>query len=160
MKNLLESSEIFEASSRLQAAASALRKISQGEKLTEYDQYNLQWCGQFLEEVDWGAQDHPVGDIGHLAVQATEVRPAFYVTLLNTQKVFEEGGIQDPKELRNFLSAMYLFLVSGGKTNENQFLEKIDLGATFHERLATELLMRLTGNGVPMEKNRPAFALA
>lgn len=157
MKNLLESSEIFEASSRLQAAATSLKRISQGKNLTERDEDNLHWCGQFLGEVDWGAQDHGVGEVGHLAVQATEVRPSFYITL---QRVFEDAGIQHPEELRNFLSAMYRFLLSRGKAGENQFLEKIDLAATFLEQLATELLIRLTGNGVPLEKNRPLFALA
>jgi hypothetical protein len=156
MKNLLESSEVFEASSRLQAAATTLHKISQGEELTDRDRDNLQWCGQFLEEVDWGAQENGAGENAHFSVPATEVRPSFYETLLNTQAVFEQAGIQDPEDLRNFLSGTYQLLLSRG-TVENGSLN-INLAAIFLERFATELLLRLSGNGVPLEKNHTMFA--
>jgi hypothetical protein len=158
MKNLLETSEIFEASSRLQAAATTLQKISRGENLKDYDRDNLQWCGEFLEEVDWGTRENLRGDAAHFAVQATEVRPSFYETLLNSGRVFEEAGIQDPDDLRKFLSSMYSFLASRG-TVENESLN-ITLAAVFLERLATELLLRLTGNGVPVDEDRRTFTLA
>jgi hypothetical protein len=156
MKTVLASSDIFEASSKLQAAATSLAKLSQGDALRDEDHENLRWCGVFLEEVDWKARtDAGTEGAGHLSVRATEVRPSFYATLRNTKQLFTEAGIADPEQIREFLSSTYHFLQSSGEMNKDQSFDHMDLAAAFLHRLSTELLLRLTGNGVPLEKDRP-----
>ena len=123
MKTVLASSDIFEASSKLQAAATSLAKLSQGDALRDEDHENLRWCGVFLEEVDWKART--------------------------------DAGIADPEQIREFLSSTYHFLQSSGEMNKDQSFDHMDLAAAFLHRLSTELLLRLTGNGVPLEKDRP-----
>src|SRR2546423_3643134 len=105
MKSVLESSEVFEASSKLQAAATALDKLSHGGQLGREERENLKWCGVFLEELDWRAPAHGGSEgAAHLSVRATEVRPSFYATLRNTQQLFHDAGIERPEQIHEFLS--------------------------------------------------------
>jgi hypothetical protein len=158
MKTVLASSDIFEASSKLQAAASILERLSRGDHLRAEDRDYLRWCGNFLEEVDWKApaEASPEGAT-HLSVRATEIRPSFYATLRNTQQLFRDAGIQE-EQVREFLSSTYQFLRSTAEGKEQSF-EHIDLATAFLKRLSAELLLRLTRNGVPAERDRAMSAL-
>lgn len=155
MKTVLASSDIFEASSKLQAAASILERLSRGESLRAEDRDNLRWCGSFLEEVDWKAPTEASREgATHLSVRATEVRPSFYATLRNTQQLFRDAGLQEEQQVREFLSSTYQFLRSTAEGKEQQSFEHIDLATAFLKRLSAELLLRLTRNGVPAERDR------
>ena len=146
MKDLTESSTIFEASSRFQSAASALAKVGRSETLDAGDRENLAWTGRFLAEVDSTTNPNGSGIAGNLSVKATDVRPCFYTALLNFQKEFAGLGIQTMDDLRSYLSEAYRFLLAAGDANLPEKglrpAEKL-----LHE-LAKALLVRLTGNGV------------
>jgi hypothetical protein len=161
MKSVLASSDIFEASTKLQAAATALEKVLRGEQLRSEERENLKWCGVFLEEIDWRAPaDAATEAASHLSVRATEVRPFFFATLRNTQQLFHDAGIEDPEQIREFLSSTYHFLRSTEATHDSARVEHLDLAVAFLQRLSTELLSRLSGNGVPTERDRSASLLA
>jgi hypothetical protein len=158
MKTVLASSDIFEASSKLQAAATTLQRLLRGDDVCEEDRENLRWCGSFLEELDWRASADNVSEgAAHLSVRATEARPFFYATLRHTRHLFNEAGIGDAEQIQEFLSSTYEFLMAAGEEAKGEDLQHMDLAAAFLGRLSTELLLRLTGNGVPAEKDRPMF---
>jgi len=52
MTDLSESSRLFEASSRLDSAATVLSKLSKGEQTTSAEREALVWAGGFLSRVD------------------------------------------------------------------------------------------------------------
>lgn len=154
MRSLLETSEIFEASSKLQAAATALAAISERAAIRDADRENLKWCGNFLQEVDWST--HTPGaaaGCGNLAVQATEVRPSFYATLLNARRLFLDAGVRE-NEIQAFLAKTYEFL-SSAETMNGCDVRQLKLAAIFLDKVAADLLMRLTANGVPLERDMP-----
>jgi hypothetical protein len=116
MKDLLESSHIFVASSNLQSAATALRKIEEGQALDSSDRTNLKWSGRFLEEVDWDTDCASAEQIsGDLSVQATEVRPSFYAALLSIQPAFRRAGIKADNDRQRFFMSTYRLLTAGGQ---------------------------------------------
>ena len=162
MKDLAESSQLFEASSRLQSAATALRKIEAHCPLAESDRSTLRWSGKFLEEVDLNVdpRSHQSAS-GELSVQATEVRPSFYAALLNIQPTFRAAGIRADTQLQTFLLYIYRVLTSGGhlEPKRNRESSRLDLAATFLEELSKALLVRLTNNGVPSNKDLVEFSL-
>ncbi len=163
MKDLAESSQLFEASSRLQSAATALRKIETHRPLAQSDRSSLRWSGKFLEEVDLNVdpRSHHSAS-GELSVQATEVRPSFYAALLNIQPAFRAAGIKADQQMQTFLASTYHVLTSGGRLGRKQTKEssRLDLAATFLEELSRALLVRLTDNGVPSNKELVEFSLA
>jgi hypothetical protein len=163
MKDLFESSQIFEASSRLQSAAASLRKIKDHQSLTPNERGNLRWSGRFLKEVDWSEDTRNGASVsGELSVQATDVRPSFYATLLHIQPVLRSAGIHAEDQLQQFLSATYHLLTAGGYDKRKQAFDAatIDLAATLLEELASALLIRLTGNGVPTDTNLYQLSIA
>lgn len=152
MRDLTESSRLFEASSRLQSAATAVAKLQASQALNDVDRENLGWAGQFLSEVDSTTNPEGVGGItGDLAVQATDVRPSFYAALVNVEPALKGEGIEADSELQDFLSATYQYLESAGATANLQSGGRIHLAQVLLEELAKALLIRLTGNGVPLE---------
>lgn len=163
MKDLAESLQLFEASSRLQSAATALRKLEAHRPLAPSDRNSLRWSGKFLEEVDLNVdpRSHQSAS-GELSVQATEVRPSFYAALLNIQPEFRAAGIKAEPQLQRFLLSTYHLLTSGGHrgTNKNPEPNRLDLAAGFLEELSRALLIRLTNNGVPSNKELVEFSLA
>jgi hypothetical protein len=147
MKDLLESSQLFEASSRLQSAATALRKIEKGESLDNRERKDLKWSGHFLEEVDWDADtgcDENVS--GDLSVQATEVRPSFYAALYNREADFQRAGITGRDQRHEFFSMTYRLLTHGGRVSGKRSKKRsnIELAALFLDELSKALHLRLT----------------
>jgi hypothetical protein len=161
MKDLHETSRLFEASSRLQSAATVLRKCHSGDQLNSDDRESLVWAGRFLSEVD--SSTNPAGACGAsggLSVQATEVRPSFYTTLLNVEPAFRGAGITADSELRSFLSATYAFLLSEGRSATDSPVDHLELAAFLLQELAKALLIHLTGNGVPFESELSPLVVA
>jgi hypothetical protein len=146
MKDLLESSQIFAASSRLQSAATALRKMEKGQSLDAREQDILKWSGRFLEEVDWDADASCTENVsGELTVQATEVRPSFYAALHNRDADFRRAGIDGEAERHQFFSTTYQLLTNGGRVPRKQAIspDKIELAADFLEELSRALSLLL-----------------
>jgi hypothetical protein len=147
MKDLSESARFFEASSRLQSAATALKRLREGAQVTIDDKESLAWAGRFLQEVDSTTNPDGTGNVtGHLSVQATDVRPAFYAALIHVEPEFRIAGISADDDLRKYLSDTYRFL-SGAEVKPKSGLHLAEI--LLHE-LSKALLVRLTGNGVPM----------
>jgi hypothetical protein len=155
MADLSESSRLFEASSRLDSAATVLLKLSEGQPPTGIDRQTLEWAGSFLREVDWSTRDNcPTGIASNLAVQATEVRPTFYAALIGIQLRLREAGLNQEKEVANFLRRLYQFLINGGpqgKTKAGLPADKLKLASAFLRHLAEGLLIQLTDNGLPRQ---------
>lgn len=163
MKDLAESSQLFEASSRLQSAATALRKINAHRPLAASDRTSLRWSGRFLEEVDFNVdpRSHQSAS-GDLSVQATEVRPSFYAALLNVQPAFRAAGIKAEPQMKTFLLSTYHVLTSGGDVGRKKIEPptRLDLAASFLEELSRALLIRLTDNGASSNTDLADFSLA
>lgn len=156
MRTVLASSDIFEASTKLQAAATALEKMSRGEPLRHEERTILKWCGIFLEEVDWTVSAGAATEgASNRSVRATEIRPFFFATLRNTQQLFHDAGLQEADQVREFLSATYHSLKLADEMHDPSRVAHIDVAAAFLQRLSQELLSRLSGNGVPTERDRP-----
>lgn len=147
MKDLNESGRLFEVSSRLQSAAAALKRLQEGEEATIGDKESLAWAGRFLQEVDFTTNPVSAGGVAsHLSVQATDVRPAFYTAIIQVEPEFRVAGISADDDLRKYLSDTYRFL-SGAQVKPKSGLHLAEI--LLHE-LSKALLVRLTGNGVPM----------
>ncbi len=149
MRDPLESAQIFEASSRLQSAATTLRKMQKGDKLLDPDRENLKWSGHFLEEVDWTAADCREGVSADLAMQATEVRPSFYATLLHIKPSFQKAGITETTQRNDFFLSTYELLTSGGaqvRPSGPEGTIDVGLAAVFLEELSRSLLVLLNEN--------------
>lgn len=155
MKDLLESSHFFVASSNLQSAAAALRKIEESQALDSHDRENLKWCGRFLTEVDWDTDCGSAEQIsGDLSVQATEVRPSFYAALLNIQPALRRGGLRSDEARQQFFVSTYQLLASGGqKRKNNPQKTELELAAIFLDELAKALLLRLIETRAPADRN-------
>lgn len=163
MKDLLEESQIFEASSRLQSAASALHKVMDGIELHPTERRNMKWSGRFLKEVDQRQSSRGTTSVsGELSVQATDVRPSFYATLFQLQPMLREAGIKAEEEVEAFLWSTYQLLTAGGEYRGERRCDAktIGLAATFLEELASTLLIRLTGNGAPVDKGFYQLSIA
>jgi len=152
---LTDASHLFEASSRLDSAATILNKLSNGKAATPADRIILEWTGRFLNQVDWtaGSSAHS-GSVAHLTVQATAVRPTFYAALIGIERRLREAGLKQEKEVTDFLRMLYRFLIKRGSQGKSkQFLpaEKLQLASAFLRELSKGLLVQLTDNGLPRE---------
>lgn len=158
MDDLIESSRLFEASSRLQSAASVLAGLAEGGAINNQDVSVLKWAAEFLRQVDWTAGDSDTrGVSGRLALQATTVRPVFYAALIGIQKRLLDAGIGNEAKVVAFLRKLYSFLEEGGNHGKkNGTLEPahLALAATLLHEIATGILLQLTDNGLPRE-NEP-----
>jgi len=155
MVELLESAHIFEASTKLQFAATCLSKIAGGEKPTQQTRDILTWTGTLLMRVDWrrdewasAAYINPV-----MATQATAVRPVFFETFF---KWFKEAKREVP-DIGDFLKLFYSFLRSGG-VESKLTSEQLDLAAQFLQAFSENLLSRISTNGIPKPNPVPVFA--
>ena len=152
---LTEASHLFEASSKLDSAATILNKLSSGEPATADDRNILEWTGRFLNQVDWtaGSSGHG-GGVANLTVQATVVRPTFYAALIGIERRLREAGLQQEKEVTNFLRMLYRFLVrrgAQGKSQQRIPADRLRLAAAFLRELSKGLLVQLTDNSLPRE---------
>lgn len=144
MKDLIESSRLFEASSRMQTAANTLRQISDRAVPDPALRENLQWVGHFLEEVDLASFGQ--SDISaDFAVPATEARPFFYEALDNIDTLLRASGIADESKLRIFLTETFGVLTSGG--GKTVSAQQLSLAAALLERFASAILTQL--NSIP-----------
>lgn len=152
MENLAESSQIFEASSRLASAASAIKQLHTTKTVSESEKASLNWACGFLAQVDWTTTvpDHTPPASG-FCVQATAVRPAFYSALISITRKLSRAGLNKESDLKEFLNQVFNLL---GKECEKAAREtppeRISLAATFLSDLSNYLLMQLTHNGIPM----------
>jgi hypothetical protein len=154
MADLIESSRLFDASCRLDSAATILNKLSEGRPPTPKDREALVWAGSFLNQVDWTAgSSNGAGVVGNLAVQATAVRPTFYAALISLQRRLIDEGLTHEKEVIDFLRRLYQLLKKGGSSNKAKPLpaEKLRLASVFLHELSQRLLIQLTDNGVPRD---------
>ncbi len=144
MKDLIESSQLFEASSRMQTASNTLRQMANQSVPDPALRQNLQWVGHFLEEIDlasFGQSDFSA----NFAVPATEARPFFYEALANIDELLQAAGIADEQKLRTFLTDTFSVLTSGG--GKKLPPAQLSLAATLLERFANAMLTQL--NGIP-----------
>jgi hypothetical protein len=153
MEDLNEAVQLFEASSRLESAATILHKIGAGEQSTAGERQALQWAGRFLAQVDWTAGRYgQAGVSGGLAVQATAVRPTFYNALIGIERHFRDAGLRQEKDVIAFLRGCYSFLIGGGAQKKHRISpEKLRLASLFLRELSQGLLVNLNRNGVPRE---------
>lgn len=153
MADLIESSRLFEVSSRLDSAATVLSKLSKGQPTTSTDRELLVWAGGFLNQVDWTAgSSNGAGSIGNLSVQATEVRPTFYAALIGIERRMREAGLERENEVVEFLRRLYQFLIRGGSKGKGVLpSDKLQLASALLSELSQRLLMQLTDNGLPRD---------
>src|ERR1039458_9044394 len=153
MTDLNESSHLFEASSRLDSAATILGRLSEGQATTPADREALKWAGGFLSEVDWSSGvSNDARSLGNLAVQATEVRPTFYAALIGIERRLREAGLKQENEVVEFLQKLYRFLIRGGMKGKGKATlpsERLQLASAFLLELSQRLLIQLTDNGLP-----------
>jgi hypothetical protein len=153
MEDLAESSRIFEASSLLQTAATALQKIEHLQAIRPSEKEALKWVGNFLPQVDWLAGPEIRASVsGDFSVQATYVRPSFYAALNKLEHHLKKAGIKQGQHVVSFLSDLYKFLQSGGSENDLKLKSKLGLASTLLQELSMGLLVELTNNGLPREE--------
>ena len=103
MTDLLQSAELFDLSSRLGTASSALRSLAQRGSISEHAQKELEWTGRFLSQVDWEQEHKSTGGSGSLAVQVTTVRPTFYASVARLAPRFAEMKMKSLDLVSRFL---------------------------------------------------------
>ena len=73
-------SELFVSASKLQSAATGLRKLVDEQINSKDETENIKWAEEIVREMDWNSKDYkPNPD---LCVIATRLRPLFYKELL------------------------------------------------------------------------------
>lgn len=152
MQDILETSRIFEASSKLQSTASLLVKIAEKQDLSEGEANLLVWSGRFLSEVDWSFSDKTKEDTsGSFALQATAIRPTFYSSLISTASHFRNAGLKSEQQIANFLHKVYKLLLQGGvvaETESKLTKRELKLAHDFFSGMSRNLLIQLNRNGV------------
>lgn len=140
MKDLIESSRLFEASSRMQTAANTLRLMNSQQVVEASLCANLEWVGHFLQQVDLSTFGQ-TGISADFAIPATEARPFFYEALADIDNLLHAADIEDDAKLRSFLTDTFTSLTSSG--SKSIAPDKISLVATLLERFANAILTRL-----------------
>ena len=141
MRDLDTAAKLFQASTRLQRASTALERIARGAELDSSDQQALQWAGEFLPHVDLDSPVPSSGVAGGLSVQATAVRPTWYASLLKVLPAFAAEGLHEG-ELTKFFAALFRLLKDGGRSSPVNSLppRRLFLAANFLHELSAGLL--------------------
>jgi len=158
MKDLDEFSRLFEASSRLQSAATALVKLHGGQALDADDRENLGWAGTFLSAVS--STTSPPGASGRggdLSVNVTYVRPSFYSALQSVEPHLKDEDVTAETDLTSFLSTTYQFLESSSASSGSNFSRGYKMAKLLLEELSKALLLRISDNHAPLTLNDSSF---
>ncbi|MBX3180288.1 MAG: hypothetical protein KF886_23300 [Candidatus Hydrogenedentes bacterium] len=146
MSTIFESSDLFEASIRLEDAAASLAQIAETCKLDATDTGSLKWAGDLLRSVDWDFQkDSPRHINPDLAVQATSIRPFFYNVLIESRDQFIAAGISSEEDALDFFRNFY-GLLNGEKAPSDISKSHLSLASKFLHEISRGLLLEVTGN--------------
>ncbi len=153
MEDLSSVVSLLTMSSNLEHAAMSLRKILEERELDETETAALKWAGEFLRVVDWGTAVPDAQDVdGHVAVQATSIRPTFYACLFRIGPEFKEAGFTKESEVTSFLGKLYHNLEQPGAPGRGRPKLKAteaDLGYQLLHGMAEALLVQVDSNGSP-----------
>jgi hypothetical protein len=152
MKDLIESSRLFEASSRMQTAANSLKVLADNGKIDQQLRANLDWVHHFLHEVDLASFGQ--SDISpDFAVPATEARPFFYAAMANIDDALRAAGIHDEVELRHLVADTFDALEPNA--NKQPASAKLRAVAKLLERFANAILNKLDSPPFPNDASMP-----
>lgn len=155
MKDLIESSRLFEASSRMQTAANSLKVLADKGQIDQQLRANLDWVHHFLHEVDLTSFGQ--SDISpDFAVPATEARPFFYAALANIDDALRAAGINDEVELQHLVAQTFDALDLGA--SEKPASARLRVVANVLERFANAILTRLDSLPSPIDTSTPLVA--
>jgi hypothetical protein len=155
MSDLLQSSRLFEVSTRLQTASACLSRLAVGETPEPACEESLKWAGNFLGQVDWNSELEPGPRAGgNLAVQATTTRPTFYASVLKIAPDFVSAGVKTQDEIVVYLRSVYELLDSGGAKKSSLSADRISLAARLLHVMSQSLLAQLGNNGLPKQPFR------
>ena len=122
----------------MQTAANTLRLMTAKETIDPSLRDNLQWVGQFLQQVDLSTFGQ-TGISADFAIQATEARPFFYEALASIDSLMHVSGTQT--EVSAFLNDTSAFLRSRGDISIAR--DRLSLAATILEKFANAILTQL-----------------
>ena len=150
MLDLAQSARLFDASTRLQSASSAIEQIAGGAKVSGDADEMLKWVGEFMPSLDWNSA---VGMSGGLAVQATSARPTFYASLQKIGPQLSAAHIRTDKDVEGFLGQLWQFLQSGGQSHilDN---DRLRLAANLLHEISQGLLSQTFSSAVKPSRVR------
>lgn len=142
--DLHASATMFEASTWLQSASTALLGLMRGNRPDLSAQTAMQWAGSFLLTMDWEQGRHAASASDALAMQATTARPTFYATLMKVKPLFHDFGLSGRDELVRFLRSLYGVLSAGGESGEKLDQKQLKAGAALLHELSAGLLLLIS----------------
>ena len=142
--DLHASATMFEASSWLQSASTALLELVRGNRPDSSAQSAMQWAGSFLLTMDWEHGRHAATASDSLAMQATAARPTFYATLMKIGPLFKDLGFGSRNELMQFYRSLYEVLSEGGESAEDLDARQLRAGAVLLHELSAGLLLLIS----------------
>jgi hypothetical protein len=152
MKDLIESSRLFEASSRMQTAANSLKVLADNGHIDQRLRENLDWVHHFLHEVDLASFGQ--SDISpDFAIPATEARPFFYSAVAQIDDALRASGIRDEAQLRELLANTFDAL--DAKDTKKPTADQLHVVANVLERFANAILTRLDAVPSPIDTSIP-----
>lgn len=152
--DLNASATMFEASTWLQSASTALLQLRSGHRPDLSAQHAMQWAGSFLLTMDWEHGRHAASTSDSLAMQATAARPTFYATLMKVGPLFRDLGLGGREELMSFFRSLYETLAAGGESGSALSQQQLKAGAALLHELSAGLLLLISQDGSSASSTR------